>query len=206
MSDRVQVAEFSFDVVLDGAKAQVSETEDGDLIIEGYAADYDTDRDEELFEPGAFQEGLKAYLDSNPVLLYHHKKGLALGQVIQARLDQKGMWVKARVDKPEPGTLLADVYRKIKKGTMRGFSVGGKFYRKWSALGPTRIFKADVHEISVTPQPVNPRTLFAVGAKAFEDDTDEFGEDTKALDGLERTWDKLERILVTSAGKVPSDE
>jgi HK97 family phage prohead protease len=168
MSERAEVAEFELGVVLD-QKAQVSETQDGDLLVEGYAADFGVDRQDEIFEPGAFNEGLKAYLDSNPVLLYHHKRGLALGQVTRARIDQKGLWIQARIDAPEPGTFAADVYRKIKKGTLRGFSVGGKFYRRF-ANGLVRIFKADIHEISVTPQPVNPRTLFAVGQKAFADE------------------------------------
>jgi HK97 family phage prohead protease len=200
VAEKTQVATFQFDVVL-GSKAVTTTTEDGDLLIEGYAADYSTDRDNELFEDGALHEGFKAFLDSNPVLLYHHKKSFALGQVLEGRFDAKGMWIKARVDKPEPGTIAADVFRKIQRGTIRAFSVGGKFYRKWSASGPTRIFKADIHEVSVTPQPINARTLFAVGQKAFADD-EPLPHVLDAVERLESLFERIEAARVARGAKV----
>lgn len=166
--DGTQVAQFQYDFFLDQKAHSVTEDENGDLFIEGYASDYGLDRQEEAFEPGAFEEGLKAFMETNPIMLYHHKFDQALGQFVDARIDQKGLWVKGRVDKPEPGTWAADVYNKIKKGTIRAFSVGGIFRRRQTPNGP-RIFKCDLGEISVTPFPVNPRTTFALaGAKAFD--------------------------------------
>jgi HK97 family phage prohead protease len=167
LQDGTQIAEFEFGFTLDG-KAVVSEPdENGDVYIEGLASDFGLDRQDEAFEPGAFEEGLKSYMDNNPILLYHHKPDVSLGQVIAANITADGLHVKARVDAPEPGTVIADYVRKIKNGTLRAFSVGGKFYRRMTANGP-RIFKCDMHELSVTPLPVNPRTLFAVAGKAFE--------------------------------------
>lgn len=164
--DNTQVADFSFGFTL-GEKAVVTEEDDGHIYIEGLASDFGLDRQEEAFEPGAFEQGLKAYMDSNPILLYHHKSDTALGQVVNANLSSEGLHVKARVDAPEPGTMIADYVRKIKNGTLRAFSVGGKFYRRMTDKGP-RIFKCDIGEVSVTPYPVNPRTLFAIAGKAFE--------------------------------------
>lgn len=167
-----ETADFTLDVVL-GGKALIQETADGDLIVEGYATDYDADRQDEYFEPGAINAGLKAYMESNPILLYHHKSGHALGQVIEARVDNMGAWVKARIDKPAPGSWAQDVYQKVKRGTIRGFSIGGRFFRRHDQKsGLTKIFKADIHEISVTPYPINPRTLFGVAQKAFAEETD----------------------------------
>lgn len=163
-------APFQFDVVL-GSKAVVTQTSEGDLIIEGYASDYDNDRDGEAFEEGCFNKALETYMNTNPVILYHHKTSQALGQALEARLDQKGLWVKARIDKPAPNSWAQDVFQKIKRGTIRGFSVGGQFFRRLTPEGP-RIFNADIHEISVTPTPVNPRTLYAVAQKAFADQPD----------------------------------
>lgn len=166
--DGTQIAEFRYDFFLDSKAQTVTETEDGDLIIEGYASDYGVDRQEEAFEPGAFEEGLKAFMATNPIMLFHHKFDQALGRFVDARIDGKGLWVKGVVDKPEPGTWAADVFSKIKKGTIKAFSVGGIFKRRMTPQGP-RIFKADLAEISVTPLAINPRTTFAVvGAKAFE--------------------------------------
>ena len=167
LPDGTQVADFEFGFTLN-SKALVTEPDDnGHVYIEGLASDFGLDRQDEAFEPGAFEDGLKAYMDNNPILLYHHKPDVALGQVIEAKITPQGLHVKARVDAPEPGTMIADYVRKIKEGTLRAFSVGGKFYRRMTALGP-RIFKCDMHELSVTPLPVNPRTLFAVAGKAFE--------------------------------------
>lgn len=171
--DGVQIADFEFGFTL-GQKAVVTEGDDGTVYIEGFASDFGLDRQEEAFLPGAFEEGLKSYMESNPILLYHHKSDTALGQVVEAKLLGEGLHVKARVDAPEPGTMVADYVRKIKNGTLRAFSVGGKFYRKMTEQGP-RIFKCDLGEISVTPYPVNPRTLFSVAGKAFE------GAETKPI-------------------------
>lgn len=185
-----ETADFQYDVVLD-SKAIVQQDEDGDLYIEGYASDYSEDRDAEAFEEGCFQKSLQHYLDTNPVLLYHHKKSQALGQVLQARLDQKGLWVKARIDKPADGSWAQDVFQKVRRGTIRGFSVGGQFKRRIKD-GALKIYDADIHEISVTPQPVNPRTLHAVAAKAFADD-----ERVEQVEALEKVMSILSQATVT---------
>lgn len=204
LDDGTEVAEFSYDFALD-AKAMddqiVTTNDDGSLYIEGYASDFDVDRQDEAFEPGAFERGLDKYLTTNPILLYHHQSGTALGQVEEAKIDSKGMFIKARVDAPEPGTLIADYYRKIKNGTIRAFSVGGKFMRRMTPNGP-RIFDVDLGEISVTPYPVNPRTLFAVAGKAFDgievQSTDDLSEVDALLDRLNGVFESLEGKAVTT--------
>lgn len=166
--DGTQVADFELNFVLGGKAVAVSNAaEDGSFFIEGLASDFGLDRHDEAFEDGAFETGLKSYMDTNPILLYHHKPDTALGQVVEANVTPEGLHVKARVDAAEPGTVIADYVSKIKSGTIRAFSVGGKFYRRMTAAGP-RIFKCDFRELSVTPLAVNPRTLFAVAGKAFE--------------------------------------
>lgn len=200
----VQAADFEFGFALEG-KA-VTEDENGSLVIEGYASDFDFDRQDEAFETGAFNSALDAYMTNNPVLLYHHRYDTALGQVKEVRLDQKGMWVKAEVDAPEPNTPVADYYRKIKNGTIRGFSVGGKFYRRMTDAG-SRIFKCDLREISVTPMPVNQRTLFAVAGKAFENmseigtDTEEVKTDDAELEAMMARLDTLAASFEQLEGK-----
>jgi HK97 family phage prohead protease len=161
-------APFQADFLLDG-KAQIEEADDH-LIIEGYAADFEIDREDETFEPGAFDEGMKAFMESNPILIYHHKYDQALGEVLEWEGKAAGPWVKARVDKPEPSSPLADVYTKIKNRVIKGFSIGGRFHRRKGEDGKVRIHKCDVAELSITPLPINPRTLFAVAGKAFGDD------------------------------------
>jgi HK97 family phage prohead protease len=197
----VQVADFDFGFTLD-SKAMVEEADDGTIIIEGYASDFGLDRQDEAFEPGAFEEGIKSFMD-NPVLLYHHKTDTALGQVEKLVPKPQGLWVRARVDKPEPNTIIADYARKIKSGVLRGFSVGGKFFRRMTPSGP-RIFKCDLREVSVTPLPVNPRTLFAVAGKAF--DNMEGMDSPVVVDttDLEERIEKLDALFTTLEGKASS--
>lgn len=177
-------AAFTYDFVLDGKAVR---DEDDHLIIEGYAADFGFDRMDEAFEEGAFDLGMKAFMESNPILCYHHKYDIALGEVLEWEKKAAGPWVKARVDRPEPGTDLMDVYRKIKSGVIKGFSIGGKWHRRMGDDGKPRIYKADVAELSVTPLPINPRTLFEVAGKAFGEDPD--------LVEAEATLDRIEALL-----------
>lgn len=194
--DGTQSAAFQYDFVLDQKAAKVEEGEDGDLFIEGYASDFGVDRQDEAFEPNAFTDGLKAFMETNPVLLYHHKYDQALGQIVGARLDENGLWVRARVDKPAVGSWAEDVFNKIKKGTIRAFSVGGRFLRRAGAKG-MRIFHCDLGEISVTPFPVNPRTTFAVAAgKAFESAPEATTELTdEQLSALAESLEKLGKMF-----------
>lgn len=187
-------ADFQLDVVLD-AKAEIHEQDDGTTIIEGIASDFDFDRADEAFEPGVWEAAEKAFMQ-NPVLLYHHKPDFAVGRVLEVKhLGDPGMWVKAILDAPEPGTQAADVVRKVRSGTIKAFSVGGKFFRRKGQDGRTRIWKSDWRELSITPLPVNPRTLFGVAGKAFEDEADEYTELGKRLTDLSNTLDGLlERV------------
>jgi HK97 family phage prohead protease len=135
------------------------------LVVEGYAGGYGLDRGDEAFEPGAFEHSLERYMSTNPILCYHHKYDMALGVVEDARVDSRGLFIRARLDPPEPGTIFADIYRKVKSGTIKGFSVGGRFKRKQTPAGP-RIYAAELVEISVTPLPMEPGSLFTVTGKA----------------------------------------
>lgn len=185
-----QSAPFTFDFALDG-KAVAAVEPDGRLRIEGYAAGFDTDREDEAFLPGVFERGLDKYFKDNPVLCYHHHTDQALGVVEDVKLDGKGLFVKAVLDDPEPNTPLADVYNKVKSGTIRGFSVGGIFKRKLIAGKGLRIHKADVAEISVTPVPMEPGSLFALAGKAFDADAD-LDEELEAIQRFTAALAELE--------------
>jgi HK97 family phage prohead protease len=182
-----EAAPFQLDVLLD-AKADVAEADSGDgLWIEGWASDFEVDRQDEAFEPNAFTKAIAQYL-KNPVLLYHHMSDKAVGQVKDLKLvDGQGMYVKAWLDKPADGTEDANIYNKVKSKTIRAFSVGGIFRRKMTPHGP-RIHEVDLREISITPLPVNPRSLFEVAGKAFGSEPDL----AAAIAGLDAALDAFE--------------
>lgn len=158
-----EAREFFLDVALPEGKAVEA---DDDLIIEGYASDFDPDREDEAFEPGCFAKGVSDFLAGQASLLYHHHNDQQLGQVLE--LDQRpdGLWMKAVIPKPADSSPLLDIYNKVKRGMMKGVSVRGFFKRRQTPAGP-RIYQADIAEISMTPFPVNPRALVAVAAKAY---------------------------------------
>lgn len=173
------LVKFQYDFVLEGKAVGDSEAqtvtveENGDLIIEGYAAVFDgVDRQGENFAEGAFQRGIKAFLEGQAGLCYHHKHDKLLGKVLDLQEEEgKGLKMKARVDAaiknhPELGVY----YEQIRRGTLNALSVGGFFRRKLTELGQ-KIVDMDFTEISVTPVPVHPGTNFAVVAgKALASD------------------------------------
>lgn len=167
---------FRYDFTLDGKALDsqtVIEDENGDLIIEGYAAVFDgVDRQGENFAEGAFERGIKSFIDGQSSLCYHHKHDKCLGKVLELSEEKgKGLKMKARVDgaiktHPELGTY----YNQIKSGTLKALSVGGFFRRSLTGAGP-RITDMDFTEISVTPVPVHTGTHFNVLAgKALASD------------------------------------
>lgn len=183
-------APFTLDFVLEG-KSLLSDADEG-FYVEGYASDFGVDRQNEAFETGAFDAGMKAFMETNPILIYHHKYDQPLGQVKEYKMDQKGMWVKAWVSPAEAGTPLADVTNKIRSGIIRGFSIGGKFHRHMTPRG-MRIHTADIAELSMTPLPINPRTLATVAGKAFGDEED------ADLKSVTERLEKLEAQLAQAA-------
>lgn len=177
--DHDDLIKFRYDFTIEGKALEdgtpaptVVETESGDLIIEGYAAVFEgIDRQGENFAPGAFQRGIKSFLESQAALCFHHKHDQVLGKVLDLREEGKGLKMRARVDgaiktHPELGTY----YQQIKSGTLNGLSVAGFFKRGHTGAGP-RIIDMDFSEISITGVPVHTGPSFAVVAgKALASD------------------------------------
>lgn len=154
------------------------EDETGDLIFEGLAAPITADDEDEAFEEKALANAIDEFMAGNRPLLYNHT-GLTLGTV--EHLEHRpgvGLWMKARVVKPEPGTEAADIFTKVKRGAIRGISTAGRFWRRAVADSEKsgdplqekfRIWKSRFREISLTPIPVHPDALGAVAQKSFAD-------------------------------------
>lgn len=152
------------------APESITELEDGDLLIKGWAANFiGDDREGENFTDGAFQRGIKAFLDGQAALCYHHQTDKGIGRVTDLQeVEGKGLYMEARVDHQPESSPLRYIYNAIKKGTYRGLSIGGIFKRK-VIDGARKIADVDFAEISVTPVPVHPGTGFGVVAgKALE--------------------------------------
>lgn len=160
------VIEFEHVFELEGKAdaGTVTELDNGDLLIAGYASVFaGMDRQNENFVPGAFQRGVKSFLDRKTrPLCFHHKRDMVIGEITNLREDpDKGLWMEARVDGQEKTSPLYHVYNGIKKGSISGLSVGGHFARK-NVSGRPMIANCDIIEISATGAPVHPDTSFSV--------------------------------------------
>lgn len=159
--------DFQLDTILDAPAKSLVEQENGDLVIEGYAANYEIDRAGEFFVPGVFKKAIDTYLARGAPLLYHHKLDRQLGQVIEAEEREHGMWVKAIVPKPVEDWAV-DVYNRVRRGMTKGLSVRGNWTPIPTARGG-RIGDADIIEVSITPTPVQAGALFSLAGKALAD-------------------------------------
>lgn len=219
---------FRYDFAIEGKAADdgtrtetITEAENGDLIIEGYAAVFDgLDRENENFAEGAFQRGIKSFLTGAASLNYHHKHDHGIGKVLALEEHPgKGLWMRARVDYQPESSPFRYIYNGVKKGTYTALSVGGFFKRALTKLGK-RIVDMDFTEISITPVPVHPGPSFAVVAgKALDDiklgegdppkDSDVRAEIMEAEDAIREAIAKLDGIftrIVTKTQKETESE
>lgn len=200
---------FRFDFELEGKAVEdgtapvVTETDEGDLIIEGYAAVFEgLDREGENFIPGAFQRGIKSFLNSQAALCFHHKHDQVIGKVLDLREEEgKGLWMKARVDHQQETSPLRHIYDGVKKGSMSGLSVGG-FFKRVMDKGRRMIGDMDFTEISITGVPVHAGTNFSVVAgKALTSDIEI--PDTPDVEGEIREEDlRTVNYLIEELGMV----
>ena len=179
MSDFSDQVEFVVDAgfvratkaVEDDLRAQYADQlSDGDLLIAGWGANFEVDRQDEAFAEGAFERGLKTFVDGEATLAYHHKHDHVLGRVLAAEaVPGKGVHIVARVDNQPESSPLRGIYSQVKNGTLNALSAGGFFRRSVTAGGP-RITDVDLTEWSITGVPVGKNTRFQVIAgKALED-------------------------------------
>lgn len=182
------VLAFRHDFVLEGKALEdggtaptVIEEENGDLIIEGWAASFEgLDRQGENFVPGAFQRGIKAFLDGQSALCFHHQNDKGIGSVLDLQEKDEGLWMKARVDYQPESSPLRYIYNAVKKGSYKGLSVGG-FFKRALVKGRKMIADMDFTEISITPVAMHRKTKFAVVAgKALDDFVPEAPDDEDA--------------------------
>ena len=66
------------------------------IEIEGYASTKDKDRGHDIIDPQAFKNALDLYM-TNPIVLLQHNMEKPIGVVTEAKIDDNGLYVKARI-------------------------------------------------------------------------------------------------------------
>jgi len=134
---------------------EVRSVDDDQRIIEGIATTPKTDRVGDIVEPKGAQFGLPL------PFLWQHDRRSPIGSVVKADVTDKGIRVKVQIEKDDvPGPLkdLLDLaWRTIKKGLVRGLSIGFKPIESADINGTwgVRFIKWDWLELSAVTIPAN---------------------------------------------------
>jgi HK97 family phage prohead protease/HK97 family phage major capsid protein len=156
------------------------------IFIEGYANTTSKDRSGDIIPMTAWNAAVQNYL-KNPIILGYHDADNPIGRMVDHKIDEKGLWVKARIS-----AAADDVFNLVKDGILTAFSVG--FYIKdatYDSITDLFIIKElELLEISVVSVPCNQDSTFSL-SKAFDSAEDysnfksQYMEKSEAAKGLE---------------------
>lgn len=166
------IKEKNFFQVLRDKKSVEDFEEDGvkGVEIEWYASTKDKDRGHDIVDPQAFKNALDLYM-TNPIVLLQHNMEKPIGVVTEAKIDDNGLYVKARITQDVDWVISA-----IKNGVLRAFSIGYKikdneFLEEETSDGRdyANIIKdLELFEISVVSVPMNAYSLMKSMQDCFE--------------------------------------
>lgn len=166
------IKEKNFFQVLRDKKSVQDFEEDGvkGVEIEWYASTKDKDRGHDIVDPQAFKNALDLYM-TNPIVLLQHNMEKPIGVVTEAKIDDNGLYVKARITQDVDWVISA-----IKNGVLRAFSIGYKikdseFLEEETSDGRdyANIIKdLSLFEISVVSVPMNAYSLMKSIGDCFE--------------------------------------
>ena len=156
------------------------------LFIEGYASTVDIDRSGDVVPKSVWEKGIQNYL-KNPIILAQHDYDDPIGRMVDYRVDDKGLWVKARIS-----SAAEEVYGLIKDQVLTAFSIGFKIHdAEYNSAAEVFVIKElELVEISVVSVPCNQNTLFDL-SKAFTSASDykqfkeQFAPKSESAKGLE---------------------
>jgi HK97 family phage prohead protease len=175
--------EYGQPIAFDIETKAVAERDDA-WVVTGYASVFgNRDLGGDVVVKGAFKKSLEQH--GMPALLWNHKHDEPpLGNVVDAREHERGLWVKCEL--PRDDTFVAGrVIPQLKKRVLKGMSIGFKVLER-EQRGDTRYLKSiRLYEVSVVNQPMNPLAEIET-VKNF---------DPAALDVVGRTLDEVAREL-----------
>lgn len=140
--------------------------------VEWYASTKDKDRWGDIVEPEAFKNALEMYM-LNPIVLLQHDMDKPIWVVEDARIDEKGLYIKAKITENEDW-----VFSKLVNGVLRSFSIWYRvkdyedrdvYNSEWVYMWSEFVIKdLELYEISVVSVPMNPYALCKSMSDCFE--------------------------------------
>jgi len=187
----------------------------GDLVVAGYASVEVVDKQGDKITKEALKDAFKKYMEGDKyrnVQLAH--SNIQVGEVIPTYTDTEGRLWKSEVD--DVGMFVVvelrddiekakEVAAEIRKGALRGFSIGGQAFkrvRKSDAVHGDyqEISKLELHEITICEKGINPEATFRILKedknkvnKMTEAENDVMTQMTDVLSRLEGRLDSMEK-------------
>ena len=190
------------------------------IFIEGYASTIDIDRSGDVVPKSVWEKGIQNYL-KNPIILAQHDYDDPIGRMTDYRVDDKGLWVKARIS-----SAAEEIFGLIKDKILTAFSIGFRIIdAEYNSAAEVFVIKElELVEISVVSVPCNQNTLFDL-SKAFDNANDykEFkqqfapkGDSAKGLESkteaksttikeLEMSPEEMQTMLTNAATKAAEE-
>ena len=184
-----------------------------DLIVAGYASVELVDKQGDIITRGALKDAFRKFMEDpkyRNVQLAH--SNIQVGEVIPNYTDSEGRLWKSEVD--DVGMFVVvqlrndiekakEVSAEIRKGGLRGFSIGGQAFKRMRKSDPKRgdyqeISKLELHEITICEKGINPEATFSIlkedkGEKMTEENDDMMKQMSDVLSRLEGRLDSMEK-------------
>jgi len=176
-----------------------------DLVVAGYASVELVDKQGDMITRGALKNAFNGFMKSDKyrnVQLAH--SNIQVGEVIDSFIDSNGRMWKSEVD--DTGMFVVvkmrndiekarEVASEIRKGSLRGFSIGGQAFKRVRKSDAEHgdyqeISKMELHEITICEKGINPEAQFRI----LKEDTNMADEQLNTvLDRLEKRLDAMEK-------------
>lgn len=151
-------------------KEITTETGSNAILFEWYASTRDKDRVNDVVLPKAFQDAMNDYMN-NPILLLQHNPEKPIWTILEAKINNKWLYVKAQVTEDTDW-----VFSKLKNWVLKAMSI---WYRikpnwfeekevvdeNWNISYETIIKDLDLYEISLVSVPANQNALIKSDTK-----------------------------------------
>lgn len=198
-----------------------SSTDVENVFISGYASVNVPDRIGDVVPSSVWSKGMSNYL-KNPVILAFHEHSEPVGRMVEHKVDERGLWIKARIS-----SSAEEIFNKVKDGIISAFSVAFRVLdAEYNTVTELFVIKElELLEISVVSVPMNQDCLFDL-SKSFNTEL-EFQEfklqfakpDSTPAKGLEESTpasggtskrkinmdDNIEQLVATAAAKAADE-
>lgn len=175
-----------------------------DLVVAGYASVELVDKQGDLITRGALKDAFDGFMKGEKyrnVQLAH--SNIQVGEVIDSYIDSNGRMWKSEVD--DTGMFVVvklrsdiekarEVAAEIRKGNLRGFSIGGQAFKRVRKSDMEKgdyqeISKMELHEVTICEKGINPEAQFRI----LKEDTN-MTEETDLTDIMSRLEARLDAM------------